>query len=117
MASPGRERPRSRWRPRKLGDLARRRGPVACPRWPGARGLGAPGSAAADWTPPGLVVTGVLTARGCRHARPGRPAVHPLLPHDADVMLESAGADLVLVEAAAHAGRVGLGLRGRSGRG
>ena len=27
--------------------------------------------------------------------------MHPLLPHDADVMLESAGADLVLIEAAA----------------
>src|SRR5580698_11161413 len=28
-------------------------------------------------------------------------AVYPLLPHDADVMLESVGADLVLIEAAA----------------
>jgi hypothetical protein len=65
-----------------------------------APGLGAPGSAAADWTPPGLVITGVLTARGCATLAPDA-AVHPLLPHDADVMLESAGADLVLIEAAA----------------
>ena len=65
-----------------------------------APGLGAPGSAAADWNPPGLVVTGVLTARGCATLAPDA-AVHPLLPHDADVMLESAGADLVLIEAEA----------------
>ena len=65
-----------------------------------APGLGAPGSEAADWTPPGLVVTGVLTARGCATLAPDA-AVHPLLPHDADVMLESAGADLVIIEAAA----------------
>jgi hypothetical protein len=65
-----------------------------------APGLGAPGSEAVDWSPPGLVVTGVLTARGCATLAPDA-AVHPLLPHDADVMLESAGADLVLIEAAA----------------
>ncbi len=65
-----------------------------------APGLGAPGSDAASWTPPGLVITGVLTARGCATLGPDA-AVHPLLPHDADVMLESAGADLVLIEAAA----------------
>ena len=65
-----------------------------------APGLGAPGTEAADWNPPGLVVTGVLTARGCATLAPDA-AVHPLLPHDADVMLESAGADLVLIEAAA----------------
>ena len=65
-----------------------------------APGLGAPGSEAADWNPPGLVVTGVLTARGCATLAPDA-AVHPLLPHDADVMLESAGADLVLIEAEA----------------
>jgi hypothetical protein len=65
-----------------------------------ALGLGAPGSEAAGWTPPGLVITGVLTARGCATLAPDA-AVHPLLPHDADVMLESAGADLVLIEAAA----------------
>ena len=65
-----------------------------------APGLGAPGSEAADWNPPGLVITGVLTARGCATLAPDA-AVHPLLPHDADVMLESAGADLVLIEAEA----------------
>jgi hypothetical protein len=49
---------------------------------------------------PGIVVTGVLTARGAATLAPDA-AVHPLLPHDADVMLESVGADLVLIEAAA----------------
>jgi hypothetical protein len=58
-----------------------------------APGLGAGGST-------GLVITGVLTARTCATLAPDA-AVHPLLPHDADVMLESAGADMVLIEAAA----------------
>ena len=65
-----------------------------------APGLGAPGSEASGWTPPGLVITGVLTARTCVALAPDA-AVHPLLPHDADVMLESTGADLVLIEAGA----------------
>jgi hypothetical protein len=65
-----------------------------------APGLGAPGSEAADWSPPGPVITGALTTRACATLTPDA-AVHPLLPHDADVMLESAGADLVLIEAAA----------------
>ena len=65
-----------------------------------APGLGAPGSEAVGWAPPGLVITGALTARACATLTPDA-AVHPLLPHDADVMLESAGADLVLIEAAA----------------
>ena len=65
-----------------------------------APGLGAPGSETPGWTPPGLVITGVLTARACATLAPDA-AVHPLLPHDADVMLESAGADLVLIEAEA----------------
>ena len=65
-----------------------------------APGLGAPGPAAPGWTPPGLVITGVLTARACATLAPDA-AVLPLLPHDADVMLESAGADLVLIEAEA----------------
>ena len=65
-----------------------------------APGLGAPGAAASGWTPPGLVITGVLTARACATLAPDA-AVLPLLPHDADVMLESAGADLVLIEAEA----------------
>jgi hypothetical protein len=42
----------------------------------------------------------VLTERTCVTLAPDA-AVLPLLPHDADVMLESAGADLVLIEAAA----------------
>jgi len=63
-----------------------------------AAGLGAGGLGAAGT--PGIVVTGVLTARGAATLAPDA-AVHPLLPHDADVMLESVGADLVLIEAAA----------------
>jgi len=65
-----------------------------------APGLGAPGAASAGFTPPGIVVTGVLTPRACATLAPDA-AVYPLLPHDADVILESAGADLVLIEAAA----------------
>jgi hypothetical protein len=65
-----------------------------------APGLGAPVAAAPGSTPPGLVITGVLTARACATLAPDA-AVLPLLPHDADVMLESAGADLVLIEAEA----------------
>ena len=65
-----------------------------------APGLGALGAAAPGVIPPGLVITGVLTARACATLAPDA-AVLPLLPHDADVMLESAGADLVLIEAEA----------------
>ena len=65
-----------------------------------APGLGAPGAASAAFTPPGLVVTGVLSAESCAALAPDA-AVYPLLPHDADVMLESVGADVVLIEAAA----------------
>jgi hypothetical protein len=65
-----------------------------------APGLGAPGAETAGWAPPGLVITGVLTARSCATLAPDA-AVHPLLPHDADVVLESTGADLVCIEAAA----------------
>lgn len=49
---------------------------------------------------PGLVITGVLTTRACAALAPDA-AVHPLLPHDADILLESCGADLVLIQAAA----------------
>jgi hypothetical protein len=62
-----------------------------------APGLGAPG---AGVSPPGLVVTGVLSAESCATLAPDA-AAYPLLPHDADVMLESVGADLVVIEAAA----------------
>jgi hypothetical protein len=65
-----------------------------------APGLGAPGAASATFSPPGLVVTGVLSAESCATLAPDA-AVYPLLPHDADVMLESVGADVVLIEAAA----------------
>ena len=65
-----------------------------------APGLGAPGAASAGFTPPGLVITGVLSAHACATLAPDA-AVHPVLPHDADVVLESEGADLVLIEAAA----------------
>ena len=49
---------------------------------------------------PGLVITGVLTTESCAALAPDA-AVYPLVPHDVDVMLESVGADLVLIEAAA----------------
>jgi hypothetical protein len=62
-----------------------------------APGLGAPD---AGFGAPGLVVTGVLSTETCATLAPDA-AVFPLLPHDADVMLESAGADVVLIEAAA----------------
>ena len=65
-----------------------------------APGLGAPGAEAAGFSPPALVITGVLSGQACATLGPDA-AVCPLLPHDADVMLESAGADLVLIEAAA----------------
>jgi len=47
-----------------------------------------------------LVITGALSALGCATLAPDA-VVQPLLPHDADVLLEGTGADLVLVEAAA----------------
>ena len=62
-----------------------------------APGLGTPG---VGFSPPGLVVTGVLSTQSCATLAPDA-AVYPLLPHDADVMLESVGADVVLIEAAA----------------
>ncbi len=62
-----------------------------------APGLGAP---SAGFSPPGLVVTGVLSAESCATLA-ADAVVYPLLPHDADVMLESVGADMVLIEAAA----------------
>ena len=65
-----------------------------------APGLGAPGAESAGFCAPALVITGVLSTRACATLGPDA-AVCPLLPHDADVMLESAGADLVLIEAAA----------------
>jgi hypothetical protein len=48
----------------------------------------------------GLVITGAFTARGAATLAPDA-VVTPLLPHDADVLIESTGADLVVIEAAA----------------
>jgi hypothetical protein len=62
-----------------------------------APGLGAP---SVGFSAPGLVITGVLSGESCETLAPDA-AVFPLLPHDADVMLESVGADVVLIEAAA----------------
>jgi hypothetical protein len=49
---------------------------------------------------PGLVIAGVLTERARATLSPDA-TVHQLLPHDADLMLDSSGADLILIEAAA----------------
>jgi len=49
---------------------------------------------------PRLVITGALTSLACATLAPDA-VVHPLLPHDADVLLEGTGADLVVIEAAA----------------
>jgi hypothetical protein len=47
-----------------------------------------------------LVITGALSALGCATLAP-EAVVHPLLPHDADVVVEGTGADLVLIQASA----------------
>jgi hypothetical protein len=57
-------------------------------------------SAGSAGTGAGLVITGAISALGCATLAPDA-IVHPLLPHDADVLLEGTGADLVLIEAAA----------------
>jgi hypothetical protein len=57
-------------------------------------------SAGSASTGAGLVITGAISALGCATLAPDA-VVHPLLPHDADVLLEGTGADLVLIEAAA----------------
>jgi hypothetical protein len=57
-------------------------------------------SAGSVGTGAGLVITGAISALGCATLAPDA-VVHPLLPHDADVLLEGPGADLVLIEAAA----------------
>jgi hypothetical protein len=49
---------------------------------------------------PGLVVTGAISALGCATLAPDA-VVHPLLPHDADVVVEATGADLVVIQASA----------------
>jgi hypothetical protein len=57
-------------------------------------------SGGAAGTGPGLVITGAISELGCATLAPDA-VVHPLLPHDADVLIEGTGADLVLIEAAA----------------
>jgi hypothetical protein len=47
-----------------------------------------------------LVITGALTSLSCATLEPDAVAV-PLLPHDADFVLEGTGADLVVIETAA----------------
>ncbi len=47
-----------------------------------------------------LVITGAISALGCATLAPDA-VVHPLLPHDADILVEATGADLVLVQASA----------------
>jgi len=70
---------------------------------PGAATSGDPGLALAGLaggSGNGLVVTGALSALGCATLAPDA-VVHPLLPHDADVVVEGTGADLVLIQASA----------------
>ena len=50
--------------------------------------------------PARLVVTGALTPLACATLAPDA-LVHPLLPHDADLLIDGTGADLVIIEAAA----------------
>jgi hypothetical protein len=48
----------------------------------------------------GLVITGAISALGCATLAPDA-TVHPLLPHDADIVVESTGADIVVIQASA----------------
>ena len=48
----------------------------------------------------GLVITGAISALGCATLAPDA-VVQPLLPHDADVVVEATGADIVLIQASA----------------
>jgi hypothetical protein len=69
---------------------------------PGVLSLGDPALAltGAAASTSGLVVTGAISALGCATLAPDA-VVHPLLPHDADILVEATGADLVLVQASA----------------
>jgi hypothetical protein len=67
---------------------------------PGAVSLADPVLGAAGAEPRRLVITGALTSLGCATLAPDA-VVHPLLPHDADVLIDGTGADLVIIEAAA----------------
>jgi hypothetical protein len=107
------------WRDRGGGALGRRSGagradqPGAPLTWlqdQGGTGLGdrwlaaytVPGQITGDSLagPNRLVITGALTSLSCATLEPDA-VVHPLLPHDADFVLEGTGADLVLIETAA----------------
>ena len=69
---------------------------------PGALSLGDPALALAGLAggSGSLVITGAISALGCATLAPDA-IVHPLLPHDADIVVEATGADLVLVQASA----------------
>jgi hypothetical protein len=69
---------------------------------PGALTLADPGLAlaGAPAVAPRLVITGALSVLGCATLVPDA-VVHPLLPHDADIVLEATGADLVVIQASA----------------
>ena len=69
---------------------------------PGALTLADPGLAlaGAPASAPRLVITGALSALGCATLVPDA-VVHPLLPHDADIVVEATGADLVVIQASA----------------
>ncbi|HEX3958575.1 MAG TPA: hypothetical protein VHZ03_18425 [Trebonia sp.] len=67
---------------------------------PGAVSLADPVLGAAGAEPRRLVITGALTSLACATLAPDA-VVHPLLPHDADVLIDGTGADLVIIEAAA----------------
>jgi len=68
---------------------------------PGALSLSDPGLALAGVAnATGLVITGALSELGCATLAPDA-VVHPLLPHDADILVEGTGADLVLIQASA----------------
>jgi hypothetical protein len=69
---------------------------------PGALSLADPALALAGVAAntPDLVITGAISALGCATLAPDA-IVHPLLPHDADVVVEATGADLVIIQASA----------------
>jgi hypothetical protein len=69
---------------------------------PGALTLSDPGLAlaGAPATAPRLVITGALSVLGCATLAPDA-VVHPLLPHDADIVVEGTGADVVVIQASA----------------
>jgi hypothetical protein len=69
---------------------------------PGALSLADPALALAGigGNTSGLVVTGAISALGCATLAPDA-VVHPLLPHDADIVVEATGADIVVIQASA----------------